>query len=195
MGGSWGKRLVEVRGINRVFGYMGRSVRHDAASFFGAVICLTSLFVPWVFQPLSYTRFLGHPPLWLLRMKTEWSFLDLLQDPDFTLVMALFLVGTIGSLFFRWGIVLQAIGLLGFLMIAPGHFTPSLPTTSMNLTAFNHALGPGYFIALAGVLTSAFLVRNFWWQRSTSGIVPSISRIAALAPNSTRAHRSNDSHR
>jgi hypothetical protein len=125
------------------------------------------------------------------RGKTEWSFLDLLSDPDFTLVMVLFLVGTVISLFFRAGVVPQAIGLMGFLTVAPAQFAPHLPSTAYNMQ-ITHVLGPGYFIALAGILTSMFLARNFWWQRSTSGIVPSISRIVALAPNSTRAHLSND---
>ena len=183
--------MVEARGIRRVFRCVGSKVRYDGASFFGAVLCLMSLFVPWVLRPLSHDRILGRHP-WLWRIKTEWSFLDLMLDPDFTLVMVLFLLGTVASLFFRWGVVPQAVGLLGFLMTAPGHFIPSVPRASPLFIHLNHALGPGYFIALAGVLISAFLVRNFWWQRSTSGIVPSISRIAALAPNSTRAHLSND---
>lgn len=175
-------------GLSHMTRYVGSKVRYDGASFFGALLCLMSLFVPWVLRPLEYPYHLPYPWHSWMRIQTTWSFTDLLLDPAFTLVMSLFLTGTVLSLFFRFGVIPQIFGLLGFLMVAPGHFTPSLPTTVL-MARLNHVLGPGYFLALAGVLISAFLVRNFWWQRSTTGVVPSISRVAALAPNSTRSSR------
>ncbi len=176
-------RLARSTIISRALTSLGSKVRYDGASFFGAVLCLISLFVPWMVRiwtlPLILIPRGSNLPDFMF--KINWSFLDLLRDPDFTFVMALFLVGTAVSLFYRHGVALQAVGLLGFIMVAPGHFTTSVSSHSAFIV-----LGPGYFVALAGVLVSAFLARNFWWQRSTSGVVPSISRIAALSPNSTR---------
>lgn len=187
-------KSIRMPSISRLSAFVGSKVRYDAASFFGATLCLLSLFVPWVLRPLQNW---WHPPWGIysrLPQQTSWSFLDLALDPDFAILMLLFIGGTVLAIFYRAGIVPQAVGLMGFIMTAPGHFTPTvMPAT--HLPRFDYYLGPGYFLALAGVLVSAFLVRNFWWQRSTSGVVPSISRIAALSPNSTRVHRIDGTHR
>lgn len=116
--------------------------------------------------------------------KIEWSFLDLLLEPEFTAVMVILLSGIVISLFYRFGATLQVFGLLGFVMTAQPYFhSPTLSIWS------EFYIGPGYFVALVGVFVSVLGSKNFWWQRSMHPVVPTISRVIALSPNATRAPR------
>jgi len=176
--------------------HLGR-VNYDGASFIGATICALSLFFPWVVRqvPPWYRWPPVVPPLdgagilltrisWHLKM--EWSFIDLLFDRDFTLVLLIFLAGAVLSLFYRIGIVPQMLGLAGFVLAAGSRFSPS-PNLGYDPIG-QYSFGPGFAIALCGVL--AYLAaNNFWWQRESSVVVPTISRVTALAPNSTRLRR------
>lgn len=165
-------------------------VRPDGAAFIGSAICFLSLFFPWVVRefPFWYTPPRGPTPIrFWFEIKMEWSFADFLLDSDFTVILLMFLIGTAVALFFRTGVVFQAIGLAGFLLLVPSHFFPDPMRLPLYDAFHQYYLGPGYFIALFGVFISMFAAKNFWWQRETHAVVPSISRVTALAPNSTRA--------
>lgn len=177
-------RRKVVRAASRVVTTIGGKVRRDGASFIGAAICMLSLFLPWIMRELPFWRY-RQPPRFALP-KLEWTFFDLVVEPGLTLMLLVFLVGIIISLFHRAGVIPQAVGLLGFAMVARSHFLPAgIVRTSMD----SYFFGPGYFVALAGLFISMFAARNFWWQRRSHAVVPSISRITALSPNSTRAGR------
>lgn len=121
----------------------------------------------------------------LPKPKLEWSFFELMHEPDFTLVLLVFLIGIMVSLFHRIGVVPQAVGLMAFAMASRSEFMDKWEYLGQT----GYYFGPGYFIAILGIFISLFAAKNFWWQRRSHAIVPAISRVAALSPNSTRPAR------
>jgi len=181
--------------MSKLFLAAGRRLRPDGAAFIGAIICVISLFFPWVARDLSFLRGVTPPAGgsdWyqvIGRIKIEWSFIDLILEPSFTVVLLILLTGIVLSLFHRSGVILQAAGLLGFAFAAHSHFVPSLTSFVFSPANNEYSFGPGYFIAVFGVFISMFAAKNFWWQRETHSVVPTISRVTALSPNSTRTSR------
>lgn len=125
--------------------------------------------------------------VWKTQLKTEWSLFDLVFERGLTVIMLVFLCGVAVSLFHRAGVILQAAGLLAFVLTAHSQFGPVEGHGIVGVSDWIQYPGPGYFIALAGLFISMFAAKNFWWQRKTHTAVPSISRVAALAQNSTRS--------
>lgn len=190
MNGSWLKRPM-----SRLLGAIGRRLRPDGASFLGATVCMLSLCFPWILRDLQWLRGITPPagatewPIFIQGIKSEWWFVDLILDPAFAAVLMIFLAGIVLSMFHRGGVILQAVSLLGFLFAAHSHFITT-PESNLLKTAYNEYLfGPGYFIAMLGVFISMFAAKNFWWQRDAHAVVPTISRITALNPNTTRSRR------
>jgi len=157
---------------------------------------MLSLCFPWVLRDLQWLRRISPPaggtPWWpdfVQGIKSEWWFADLVLDPSFTAVLIIFLAGVVLSLFHRGGVILQAVGVLGFAFAAHSHFVTTTVSTLHEPADGVYLFGPGYFIAIIGVFISMFAAKNFWWQRESRSVVPSISRVTALAPNSTRVGR------
>lgn len=181
------------RSASRLLTAIGRRLRPDGASFLGAIVCMISLCFPWVLRDLGWLRSIAPPagatewPEFIQGIKSEWWFVDLVLDPAFTAVMIVFLAGIVLSLFHRGGVILQAAGILGFAFAAHSHFITTTVSTVFNPADNEYLFGPGYFIAILGVFISMFAAKNFWWQRESRSVVPSISRVTALSPNSTRA--------
>lgn len=180
--------------MSKSFVAVGRRLRPDGAAVAGAVICMISLFVPWVVRDLGWLRGVTPPAGvdWyqvIGNIKAEWSFLDLVLEPTFTVVLLVLLTGIVLSLFHRSGVILQAVGLLGFAFTAHSHFAPALTSVVFSPVNNDYSFGPGYFIAVFGLFVSMFAAKNFWWQREIHSVVPSISRVTALSPNSTRPSR------
>jgi len=181
-----------IRAASRLSVAIGRRIRYDGASFIGSTLCMLSLFLPWVLRefPLWYRSPPAPGYVHWPAPKMEWSFIDLFSQSDFTVILLVFLVGMVASLFFRLGVVLQAVGTLCFAFTAHLHFLPARYGVIVDYDPFHqYFLGPGYFVALIGVFISMFGSRNFWWQRNSHPVIPTISRMTALLPNSTRAPR------
>ncbi len=174
---------------------VGGRLHPDGGAIVGAVICMLSLFFPWVVRDLGWLRGITPPAGgsdWyqiIGNIKTEWSLIDLVLEPTFTVALLILLTGTVLSLFHRSGVILQAVGLLGFAFTAHSHFAPALSSVVFSPVGNEYSFGPGYFIAVAGLFVSMFAAKNFWWQREVHSVVPSISRVTALSPNSTRVSR------
>jgi hypothetical protein len=145
---------------------------------------MLSLFFPWVVREWESPRIIGPPGFVYPVPKLEWSFFELIPEPNFTVILLVFLIGTVVALFHRVGVIPQALGLLGFALTAHSYISGLSVVRSAQPDLY---FGPGYFIALVGLFISMFAAKNFWWQRKAHTVVPSISRIAALAPNSTRS--------
>ncbi|MEM2891621.1 MAG: hypothetical protein QXJ32_03850 [Thermoplasmata archaeon] len=162
----------------------------DGAALAGGLLCLLSIFPPWVIRtgPIHYPYTVGIGGHWILG---PWRLLDLIQVSEFTAVLLLFLVGAIVSIVHRFGVIPQVIGLVGFIAAATSRFgtLDVWPDLDSYFYGSGYALGPGVLIAMLGTLISVFAARNFWWQHRSRSTVPVTSRFSALLPSSARPQR------
>ena len=153
----------------------------------GVGLGVLSMFLPWV----SLTYRLHGVPLFIDPFFAHWSnwawgpatFLELIGSPTYSGPLLVFLFGTIVAVFTRLGGLVQAAGLVGFVLAA----RPGPPT----IDSYSFPYDPlrlfmvGYFLAVVSTMIVMFGGRRFAWNSRDYGNVPAIGRMTALLPHST----------
>ncbi len=166
----------------------------DIVTIAAVSIGLLSLLMPWFEYNSPPLRFPGGQDYAGLYgqyngPKTPIELLTGVYQETFALPLLLFIAGTVLGAFTRLGGIIQASGLVAFLVTVK---TMSAYQTGTSYTAYMNYhwyILVGYFFALASTLMVMFAGRRFAWMTREYGNVPATGRVTALLPRATRILR------